>query len=95
MSLSLTINNLTGKFSKTSRDSAIVSHVLEKIRVPIISHWNLLKKKLRYLDPMGTSRVEKVGTLCGEVSRDAMGTSRVEKVGTLCGEVLCNMVGTS
>ena len=48
------------KFSKASRDSAIVSHVLEKIRVPIVTHWSLLKKKLRYLDPMGTSRIEKV-----------------------------------
>nr|CAB3262796.1 uncharacterized protein LOC100183380 [Phallusia mammillata] len=48
-----------GKFNKQSRDSAIVTRVLEKIRVPIVSHWNLLKKKLRYLDPMGTSRIPK------------------------------------
>ncbi|CAK8684039.1 unnamed protein product [Clavelina lepadiformis] len=47
------------KFSKTSRDSVIVSHVLEKIRVPMVSNWNLLKKKLRFLDPMGTSRIPK------------------------------------
>nr|XP_026693646.1 EF-hand calcium-binding domain-containing protein 6-like [Ciona intestinalis] len=50
---------LPGKFSKTSRDSSIVSHVLEKIREPVVSHWSVLKKKLRFLDPMGTSRIPK------------------------------------
>jgi len=65
--IEFTLQNLivpiVGKFNKSSRDSALVSYVLEKIRVPIVTHWNLLKKKLRYLDPMGTSRIEKVKLL--------------------------------
>nr|XP_039254155.1 uncharacterized protein LOC120331171 [Styela clava] len=48
-----------GRFSMQTSDFIVVSYILDKMRQEVAAHWSILKKKLRFLDPMGTSRIPK------------------------------------